>query len=302
MILNMKLALLIATLTTFTIFSTAQTSPGLKSGSYLYYGQPYLEDNSMLIDEAFNQEAGIIQHISNMVVSDKMLNYSYTQEIPLVSHKHQLSFTFSYAWLKKTGQYTIPAGIPASTSGFGDIMLSYHPLIAGKHNWALIVPRITIIFPTGNAPSGFGNGGWGSQLNVAVTKRLSKKITAHTNTGYTYIIHADHYLYESNGTPANRYEKNITSVNLGASLVWLAHKKMHLLTEYILSCGKRIGDDGHLINDQLMTVNPGIRYAFDVGKVQIVPGAGIPLNFSNGAFESAGTFFYLSVEPCYAMR
>lgn len=302
MIHNMKLALLIATLTSFTIFSTAQPSPALKSGSYLYYGQPYLEDNSMLIDEAFNQEAGIIQHISNMVASDKMLNYSYTQEIPLVSHKHQLSFTFSYAWLKKPVQAIRSAGIPVSTSGFGDILLSYHPLIAGKHSWALVVPRITIIFPTGNVPSGFGNGGWGSQVNVAVTKRLSKKITAHTNTGYTYIIHADHYSYEGNGTPAGRYEKNISSVNLGASLVWLAHKKMHLLTEYIFSCEKRIGDNGQLINGRLMTVNPGIRYAFDVGKVQIVPGAGIPVNFNNGVFENAGTFLYLSVEPCYAMR
>lgn len=300
----MKLAALIATtLTGFTIFSTAQTtSPELKSGSYLYYGQPYLEDNSMLIDEAFNQEAGIIQHISNMVVSNKALNYSYTQEIPLVGHKHQLSFAFSYVWLKKAGHLTKPMGIPVLTNGFGDILLSYHPLIAGKHKWALVVPRITIIVPTGNAPSGLGNGGWGSQLNVAVTKRFSKKITAHTNTGYTYVIHADHYIYESTGAPANRYEGNITSVNMGASLVWLAHKKMHLLAEYIFSCEKRIGDDGRLVNGQLMTVNPGIRYAFDVGKVQIVPGAGIPVNFSNGAFEGTGTFLYLSVEPCYNMR
>ena len=41
------------------------------------------------------------------------------------------------------------------------------------------------------------------------------------------------------------------------------------------------------------------RMAFDIGNVQIVPGAGFPLNFTNGRFESTGGFLYLSIEPAY---
>jgi hypothetical protein len=299
----MKLAALIAILTTTTIFSLAQTStPDVKSGSYLYYGQPYLEDNSMLIDEAFNQETGIIQHISNVIVTASALQCSYTQEIPLVSHQHQLSFGISYGWLKNGINVAQAGSYSHVASGFGDILLSYRPMIAGKHDWALVIPRFTVIVPTGNAQSGLGNGGWGSQLSIAVTKRLSSKITTHTNAGYTYIVRADHYRYESNGMPASAYERDLASVNLGASLVWLAKQKMHLLAEYVFSYGKTAKDNGSFSGNCLMTVNPGVRYAFDIGKVQIVPGVGVPLNFNNGVFDNAGTFIYLSVEPCYAQK
>ncbi|HPS72404.1 MAG TPA: hypothetical protein PLM70_09135 [Bacteroidales bacterium] len=53
-----------------------------------------IEDNSFLLEEAYNQEAGVIQHISTFQYDlMRSWNYSFTQEWPVPNQKHQLSFT-----------------------------------------------------------------------------------------------------------------------------------------------------------------------------------------------------------------
>src|SRR5438445_9821569 len=65
-------------------------------------------DNSFLIEEAYNQEAGVVQHIFNAVYGvdrvfgpqEHMLNLSFTEEFPVLSQTHQFSYTVPYtlAW------------------------------------------------------------------------------------------------------------------------------------------------------------------------------------------------------------
>src|SRR5690242_13436314 len=68
-----------------------------KKGSYLFHGQPLIEDNSMFIEEAFNQEAGVVQYINNLVLDDGSATYVFCNEIPLADYHHQLSFQGGYA-------------------------------------------------------------------------------------------------------------------------------------------------------------------------------------------------------------
>src|SRR6187549_1533550 len=150
---KLSLSLIIAALAGLTHAQDADTIP--KKGSYLYYGQPSIEDNSMLIEEAFNQEAGIIQHISNFVFSGGNFGYNYTQEIPLADVKHQFSFGVSYASFKKPMEAQQNRNF--LTNGLGDIFLNYRPLLWGKNEWALVIPRFTVIVPTGNARYGLGS-------------------------------------------------------------------------------------------------------------------------------------------------
>ena len=274
----------------------ADTIP--KKGSYLSYGQPSIEDNSMFIEEAFNQEAGIIQHISNFVFNGGDFIYNYTQEIPLADVKHQFSFGVSYASLKKPDDIAVQ-NKNYITNGLGDIYLNYRPMILGKKDWALVIPRFTVIVPTGNARYGLGLGSWGAQFNLAVTKRLNKKITTHYNAGYTLMTKADHYTYTSEGNPVLTYEKNIGTKNIGVSAIWLVKPKFNLMVEYVSTFGKEMEDDGSLTKMNTSIINPGFRFAIDIGKVQIVPGAGIPLNFTNNTFDATGGFIYLSIEPAY---
>ena len=81
-----------------------------------------IEDNSFFVEEAFNQEDGVVQHISNIVYTrqpDDALSYSLTQEWPLFSYLHQLSFTVPLNLVSK------------SDKGIGNIMM----------NWILVQSR-----------------------------------------------------------------------------------------------------------------------------------------------------------------
>ncbi|HTF21835.1 MAG TPA: transporter [Chryseolinea sp.] len=292
------LVLALATSVTVISASAHEADSIPRKGSYLYYGQPAIEDNSMLIEEAFNQEAGIIQHISNFVFNDGNFAYNYTQEIPLADVKHQLSFGVSYASLKKPSEI---ADLTHSyiSNGLGDIFINYRPLLWGKNAWALVIPRFSLIVPTGNSRYGLGSGSWGGQFNLAVTKRLGSKITTHYNAGYTLMTKADHYAMSSDGQPTLLYERNMSTTNFGASAIWLVATKFNFMLEFVTAYGKEMQDDGLLTHTNTAVLNPGFRFAIDIGKVQIVPGAGVPFNFANGKYEATGGFIYLSIEPAY---
>src|SRR6478609_7065802 len=117
---NFILVFIICAATGFACAQEADTIP--KKGSYLYYGQPSIEDNSMFIEEAFNQEAGVIQHINNFVFNGGNFAYNYTQEIPLADVKHQFSFGVSYASFKKPMEAQKNRNF--LTNGLGDIFLN----------------------------------------------------------------------------------------------------------------------------------------------------------------------------------
>jgi hypothetical protein len=268
-------------------------------GSYLFFGQPRIEDNSMFLEEAFNQDPGAIQHISNFVFDEGEVTYSYTQEIPLFKSNHQISFTVPYSTVKRPDQLTA-IGIIQFPSGFGDLMIHYRPTIWGKnHPWAMVIPRFSLIIPTGSGQHGLGSGVWGSQFNLAVTKRFSRKILTTYNVGFTVMFKSHYDTYDGNGKPVVVYERDIFMKNVGVGLIFLAHPKYNLMLEYASNFEEQILDDGAIESVQSSVVNPGFRFAFNVGRTQVVPGLGFPLKFQNGEFLSSSTFIYFSIEPAY---
>src|ERR1051325_3645309 len=78
--------------------------------------EPGIQDNSFLIEEAYNQEFGVVQHISNFQRDwdAHTWTFTFTQEWPVdPSPRNQLS-------------YTIPVvHDPASGTGIGDVALNY---------------------------------------------------------------------------------------------------------------------------------------------------------------------------------
>lgn len=285
------------------LFSTsfAQVADTLKprKGSYLYWGQPLIEDNSMYIEEAFNQETGVIQHISNFIFQDGEFIYSYTQEIPLDDYRHQLSFTLPYAILNKPSEVISRGNDQYDNTGTGDLLINYRPLIFGKTDWAIVIPRFTLIVPTGSSHQNLGGGGWGGQFNLAVTKRLSKKLITHYNAGFTKFFNADYVGYDNNGVPNILLERDLLMKNVGFSAIWLVHPRFNLLAEFVQNYEKEILEDGSLGKRTAAVINPGFRFAFEIGKVQIVPGAGMTFVFENSSYATSGTFIYLSIEPGY---
>lgn len=264
-----------------------------KKGSYLYFNQPAFEDNSFLLEEAFNQPMGVIQHVASFSwnnVKKGNVNFNFTQEIPITDLKHQFSYSLNYSLME-------PVDRGNNKSGFGDMYISYRPSLMSEKQWMMLAPRITLILPTGNSSQGLGQGGWGGQLNVAITKRLSRRLITHYNFGATFIYKADHYL-DTADEPLLTYQRNLFHKNAGIGFIWIAQRNVHLLLEYTSNLTQNIQDKGRIVTQHVGTASPGLRYCIDNGKMQIVPGVAVPITIAAGTMD-VGVFLYLSFEPDY---
>jgi hypothetical protein len=196
-----------------------------------------IQDNSFLIEEAYNQERGVVQHISTLLRASRSWAYSFTQEWPLAGQRHQLSFT-----------------IPIE-NGVGDLGINYRQQVAGIGGGTAFAPRVSLLVPT--RPGG----GTALQLNLPLSVMLARPLVVHVNAGVT----------------ATRRSASV--YNAGASLIWLARPSINAILELAWTGDAASGE---------LIVNPGVRWAHDVGNLQIVPG----ISFPNGR----DVFFYLSFE------
>lgn len=246
--------------------ATMATVVTLGGGAAL--GGERIEDNSFLVEEAYNQEPGVVQHISTMDLEQGNWVYGFTQEWPVVSQAHQLSFSLAYA---KEGERT----------GFGDVMLNYRYQGWGVDgSWFAAAPRVSLILPTGVEATG-GSGAFGVQVNLPVSLKLGGRWVAHSNLGGTWSGEGD-------AGGAARW-----NVFAGQSLIFLAHEHANAMVEAVVTHA----DDGMSTGTEVV-VNPGVRFSIDVpGGLQIVPGVAVPVHRDLDAGEtSAGVFFYLSLE------
>src|SRR3990172_6374608 len=96
---------------------------------------PGIQDNSFLLEEAYNQEAGVVQHISFFERSFDGAGwvYAFTQEWPFRGLRHQVSLTLP---IQDTGS--------AGSTGVGDVALNYRYQVLGDGAARLAVtPRLS---------------------------------------------------------------------------------------------------------------------------------------------------------------
>jgi hypothetical protein len=243
-----------------------------------------IEDNSFFIEEAYNQEAGVVQHISGATYTtspDRSLVYTFTQEWPLFSHRHQLSVTLPYAWQDGVG-----------SNGPGDILINYRYQLTDQDDGIAVAPRISFIFATGNEYDGRHGGLRGVQINIPASKRIANHFAIHLNAGMTQ--HAEILSSDGPPNPVFRSHKPLF-FNLGASLIWLTTPRTNFLVEYsanIVDEQQSWIDWAHRTEN---TISPGLRQAIDIGSLQIVPGIAMPVMIAEGETH-IGAFFYLSFE------
>jgi hypothetical protein len=236
-----------------------------------------IEDNSFLIEEAYNQEKGVIQHIQTFEYLKKAKTwlYTFTQEWPVPDEKNQLS-------------YTVPAshiGEPSET-GLGDILLNYRYQLFQKETIA-VAPRFSLILPTGDYKKGMGAGAYGYQINIPISVILSDKLVTHWNAGTTYTPGSK----EPGGAQAN-----IMGYNLGASTVWLVSENFNILTEAAWNSLEFVQEDGSKKKGETFFINPGMRFALNYKSgLQVVPGLAFPIGVAESKNEY-GVFIYLSFE------
>jgi hypothetical protein len=244
---------------------------------------PAIEDNSMYIEEAYNQEERVVQHISNLVFPPELKDgfyYSFTQEWPAFGLKHQLSYTLQYTSLNG-----------GMDRGLGDIVLNYRYQLLYKEDFAAFSPRLSVIIPSGNQAKGLGSGSWGIQCNFPFSKRWTNHFINHLNAGATY-----QYKIRQKDIDFNR---SLLSYFAGISSIWLVSEKFNLMLECLSNMNAGPDLDNNINYSATVLLAPAFRYAINLKKVQIVPGISLPFSFNKGSKTETGIFVYLSFEHGY---
>ena len=270
-----RFALIVLLLTS--ALSVAQPVP-----SQLAEDTAQIEDNSFLVEEAFNQEKNVIQHISSFtrLWDSKDWAYTFTQEWPFPGHeKHQLSYTLVM---------TSPGAFPESGAGFGDTALNYrYQLIGGGGKRFSFSPRVSVLLPTGNSRLGRGVGGTGYQTNLPFSIYLNRKFITHLNAGATFVPHAKNVIGD---------RAMATGYNLGQSLIWLAKPRFNVMLETIWTGSEAVIAQDRTQRSHNWLISPGIRWAHNFKSgLQIVPGVAVPVGAGPSAGEK-GLIIYLSFE------
>jgi len=237
-----------------------------------------IEDNSFLLEEAYNQEDGVVQHISMFQYYKKSKNwqYTFTQEWPVPNQTHQFSYTIPLLHVTD----------PATTSGIGDIALNYRYQAVSNEKIAL-APRISVIVPTGDYKKGLGTDSVGFQTNIPLSVALSDKFVTHWNLGATYT---------PNSKEAGGAKADTTGFNYGASLIYLVSENFNLMLEAAGTSGDIVQPDSTKQNASTFYINPGVRFAINCKSgLQIVPGFSVPIGVGPSQGEYGG-LLYLSFE------
>jgi hypothetical protein len=232
-----------------------------------------LQDNSFLIEEAYNQEPGVVQHIGTFRRQNRDWQFAFTQEWPLGSQLHQFSYTVPYLWLHNDGD---------RSRGFGDVQLNYrYQALKETANQPAFAPRLSLILPSGDEDRGTGNGSYGYQVNLPVSKIITDRVTVHGNAGVTSY-------FDVQGLQP-------TSYNLGASIVYAVTRDTNFLIEALGEWTETVNDTQRIDREFTFTLLPGIRHAFNLKEGQLVVGAGMPIQFTEGRTD-VGALVYLSFE------
>lgn len=235
-----------------------------------------LQDNSFLIEEAYNQERGVVQHILSLRRQGRDTFLGFTQEWPIGSQLHQFSYTIPYSWLRGEGQ---------RANGFSDAMLNYrYQALSETNSTPAFAPRISFIIPTGNASMNLGVGSAGLQLNLPFSKIISNNVTLHFNAGMTSY-------FDVRGRRPNSY-------SIGGSAVYAFTREFNILLETVAEWNESVTETSAIQRDFTFTVSPGLRYAFNLSAGQLVVGAALPIRVGQDR-PGYGLLGYLSFEHSF---
>jgi hypothetical protein len=238
-----------------------------------------IQDNSFFIEEAYNQEAGVVQHILNVPINftngSREITPSFTQEWPVFSQMHQFSYTIPYAFTE-------------DDSGMEDMRLNYRlqALTEGERTPAF-APRFSLVLPTGDPDKDLGVGSVGYETNLPFSKIVSDRWTLNFNVGMSVFPNAQNH--------------DLTNYNVGASVIFAVSRDLNLMLETVAGWNEDI-DEGVLSPEATTNrsttalISPGARYAFNLpNETQLVVGLGLPIGLTSDS-PDWGLFFYCSFE------
>ncbi|MDX2091356.1 MAG: hypothetical protein SFX73_26085 [Kofleriaceae bacterium] len=229
---------------------------------------PLIVDNSFYVEEAYNQEAGVVQHIQQLQLDPKTKAWAYllTTEWPASDQLNQLSVS-------------VPINHDPDGTGIGDVMINYRrELLRLPEDKVIVTPRFSLWLPTGDAAMARGAGVAGIQAQACVSFLPHSSIAFHSNLGVT--------------APLTTDASGDTAFLLGQSVIWFVHDRLNIMAEAAATVPAVDDADA----SRTLILSPGLRTALDFDSgLQIVPGAAVPLILEDDA-RSWGVLFYVSIE------
>jgi len=231
-----------------------------------------IRDNLILLEEAYNQEPGVIQHIFVTYLRPKKdiaWSLSFTQEWPVPTETHQLSYTIVTGKDEATGKAYLD-----------DIMLNYRHQAVLKQCCAF-APRFSLILPTSTADD--ASKVLGIEIGLPFSLEIGRYFAVHVNAGTTLRFSA---------VKKDCKQRHDIETFAGIAPVFAPFSFLNFLVEVLHRY--RVRDDIHTL-----IISPEMRFAldFDVGSLQIVPALGAPMEVLNEEKQfKAGIFLYLSLE------
>lgn len=138
-----------------------------------------VQDNACLVEEAYNQEPGVVQHVACLQRQGRNWSLEFEQEWPLGSETHQFSYSIPYLWLRNEH---------GRTQGIGDIKLNYrYQAIFETDSLPAFAPRFSAILPTGDRNKELGNRSLGYEILLPFSKVVSDRVALHFNAGSSHI-------------------------------------------------------------------------------------------------------------------
>jgi hypothetical protein len=236
-----------------------------------------IQDNSFFVEEAYNQEPGVVQHIFNLPIlftgHEKNISPIFTQEWPIFTQTHQFSYTIPYTFMENGG----------SENGLADIRLNYRlQALMETERTPAFAPRFSFVTPTGDAAKGFGHNRLGYEVNLPFSKIVSDRWTINFNAGgFLFPDVKGHDLW---------------NYNLGASAIYAVSENFNLMLETVAFWSEDVDLGRKVDRTTTALISPGMRYAFNLpGDLQIVAGAAVPVGLTSDS-PDWGLFFYLSFE------
>jgi hypothetical protein len=242
---------------------------------------PATEDNSILIEEAYNQEFGVVQHITTLAFTGprrRDLAFEFTQEWPFATQRDQLSYTL---------QMVRPDG---GSAGVGDLAVHYRRQFGLKGRpWAL-APSVSLILPAGDVDAGRGNGSLGVELGLPLSYTISRDLVTHWNASAGILPWAK--------TGFSDDRRSLKSFQVGGSLIGPMRSPIQLMLESLVTIEDEFAAPNRVESVTSWIVSPAVRVALNFGGLQLVPGFAVPITRSAG--ESVTDFIlYFSAEHAF---
>lgn len=242
--------------------------------------KPFTDDNSILIEEAYNQEFGVVQHVTNLSFSGprrRDIGFELTQEWPIATIRDQFSYTLTL--MRPDG----------GTSGPGDFAMHYRRQFGMQGRpWAM-APTVSLTLPTGSVDDGRGDGSFGLELGLPLSYTISRDLVTHWNASAGVLPWA-----KISGSD----RKALKSAQLGGSVIGPTRSPIQLMLETLVTWEEEFVALNRIESSTAWILSPAVRIAFNVGGVQLVPGFAVPITRSEG--ESVTDFIvYFSVEHAF---